>query len=99
MFKINFQLALWAIVCVSTVAKAGVDSGGGSSSVGSFSNLSSLGSYLATGTTGVGSDVHQSGQVTLFYTFAATNGIVDSDGDGLPDDWEADNGLYYYQKD
>jgi hypothetical protein len=69
-----------------------ISSGGGRSQIGNLVNTSSVGSSFATGPTQIGSNTNLSGLVQVLYVSGPVQGL-DSDGDMIPDQWEASNGL------
>lgn len=73
---------------------ANIDSGGGKSSINQLSNHSSIGSYITSTSTSIGSSTNKIGflnVVFLPYAFSEVN--LDQDGDGMLDEWEAQYGL------
>lgn len=71
---------------------AGIDSGGGKSTVGTLSNHGSIGSFIAAGTSTMGYRYSHSGLIEVLYAVPTTDAL-DSDNDKMPDSWEEDNGL------
>lgn len=84
-------LLLLALGLASPCHSDGIDSGGGRSAVGALKNHSSIGSPIATSKTPVGTITSHSGLIEVLYAPGPVN--PDSDSDGMPDDWEAGNGL------
>ena len=90
--KFKFLLPLFSFVPL--LVYSNIDSGGGKSSINQLSNHSSIGSYIASTSTSVGSNTNKTGflnVVFLPYAFSEVN--LDQDGDGMLDEWEAQHGL------
>jgi hypothetical protein len=69
------------------VASAQIDSGGGKSSGGTFSNHASLGESFATLSTQIGTATNHPGLIEVLYPITPFS-ITDVGGNGLPDGWE-----------
>ena len=82
---------LVALALASPCPADGIDSGGSRSVMGTLNNHSSIGSPIATSVKAVGTLHSHSGLIEVLY--AAGTVDPDSDHDGMPDDWEDDNGL------
>ncbi len=87
---LKFLLFLFIFVSVSFAA---IDSGGGSSSISTNTNTSSIGGYLATTSTSVGTRSNNTGIVQVIYVASDLSVNLDADADGIPDDWEELYGL------
>jgi hypothetical protein len=90
----KFKLLLPLFSFVPLLLYSNIDSGGGKSSINQLSNHSSIGSYIASTSTSVGSNANKTGflnVVFLPYAFSEVN--LDQDGDGMLDEWEAQHGL------
>ena len=91
MKTLKLLLILFTIKCSLL---ANIDSGGGKSSINQLSNHSSIGSYIASASSSIGSSTNKIGflnVVFLPYAFSEVN--LDQDGDGMLDEWEAQHGL------
>lgn len=72
---------------------ADIDSGGGFTSVGQFTNHSSIGGYIeSNGSTSNNYNLYN-GQINIIFISSLTEEEVDVDNDGIPDDWESIYGL------
>lgn len=67
-----------------------IDSGGGKTQVGNFTNHSSIGSMVATHPTAIAGNINRSGLIEVIYSFSV-DPEMDSDGNGLPDAWELEH--------
>jgi hypothetical protein len=70
---------------------AGVDSGGGISSIGAYTNHGSIGEFSETKASSAGSYGVFVGLIEVLYVPMPVDPDLDSDGNGLPDAWEEDN--------
>ena len=78
---------------ISATVFAGIDSGGGVSTIGKSTNQSTIGGYLATTATNIGSANNSTGFMQVIYVPAILSANNDRDADGIPDDWENLYGL------
>lgn len=72
---------------------AGIDSGGGASAIGTYTNHSSIGGYLASQSVSMGDNQSRTGFVQVIYIPAILSVNEDADSDGMPDEWENLYGL------
>jgi len=79
-------------VLLATSAFAGIDSGGGKTTIGSLQNHGSIGAITTTGAQQVDYLVNRNGLIEVLYAVPMTTAL-DSDGDNIPDAWETSNGL------
>ena len=91
-FSVRSLLQVLSIFLLPLLVDAGIDSGGGSTTVGTYQNHGSIGASFETGSSAVGSGDNHSGLIEVLYA-PVTHAIVDVDADGLDDRWEADNGF------
>ena len=84
-----FFSALVSFIPVLAVGQ--IDSGGGKTQVGNFTNHSSIGSMVATHPTTIGANTNRTGLIEVLYPSSTGGEEVDSDGNGLPDAWEIEN--------
>lgn len=91
--------ALLLALIMGTTATAEINSGGGLSVIGTRSNYSSIGGYLATQATSIGDNQSRNGFVEVIYTPAILEKTRDTDNDGMPDAWERRYGLSKTQND
>lgn len=68
-------------------ASAQIDSGGGKAQIGSLTNHSSLGGSFSSGSYQAGLVTNRSGLIEVLYSASVVDD-PDSNGNGLPDDWE-----------
>jgi hypothetical protein len=78
---------VFALLSISSLAHAEIDSGGGKSSDGMLFNHSSIGSPFATFTTAGCPISNHPGLIEVLYP-ELPDSLTDSDNSGLPDDWE-----------
>jgi hypothetical protein len=84
------HIPLFFFLLVLPVA-AQIDSGGGQTAVGSGTNYSSIGSPFATGQRVISTGKNLTGRIEVLYASGPVD--PDTDGDGMPDDWERTHGL------
>ena len=72
---------------------ANIDSGGGATSVGQLNNNSSIGGYIASSPSSLGSYNNYNGLLSVIFIPSSISEELDSDGDGLLDSWELSHGL------
>lgn len=75
-----------------TLHGSGIDSGGGKSSVGTFTNHGSIGAMTTSGTSSASYLRSHAGLIEVLYAVPTTDAL-DSDNDNMPDAWEEENGL------
>lgn len=69
----------------TALASAEIDSGGGRTTIGTMTNHSSIGAIVASETTVSGPERNHTGLIEILYAEVLN---PDSNGNGLPDDWE-----------
>ena len=84
---------------MGTTAMAEINSVGGASVIGTRTNYSSIGGYLATQATSIGDTKSRKGFIEVIYTPAILEKTRDTDNDGMPDAWERRYGLSKTQDD
>lgn len=78
---------LYVYLAASAVVMAEIDSGGGKSQVGTMTNHSSIGGFLATGSSLIDNRTNRTGLIEVLYS-SGTVTDPDANGNGLPDEWE-----------
>lgn len=86
-----YLLILVAGLIGSTWGQSGIDSGGNKAGHGGYKNHSSIGSPFATVPGTAGDHGIYLGLIEVLYPSFPPNPKADSDGNGLPDQWERDN--------
>lgn len=89
----NIKLLLTLFPFVPLLVYSSINSGGGESMVGQSVNQSSIGSYIGSSSSSIGDLAHNTGLLNIIFIPYLTSNEVDSDGDGIPDNWELANGL------
>ena len=89
----KYGLVVAFLLLLGTTIHAGIDSGGGTSAVSTYTNQSSIGGYLATTSTSLGARSNSTGIIQVIYVASDLPADIDADADGMPDNWEELYGL------
>ena len=78
---------------IPSLVYSNIDSGGGESLVGQLVNRSSIGGYTQSTSSIAGNYTLHGGLINIIFIPYITSENIDSDNDGIPDNWELAHGL------